>query len=124
MVLQTVASQTVGRPAAIQVSKPMEKLDPRGSPRLPNQLPGVGVRGSFEGGQVASLCRIDVARGPLPDQLIGGIAKHCLLRAVPELQVLTDLVEAENALDVTGPSVAVEALATVLTLRHRLGTQL
>ena len=82
------------------------------------------MRGSLEGGQVASLRRIDAACGPLPDQLIGGIAKCDLLREVPELQVLIDLVEAENALDVTGPSVAVEALATVLTLRHRLGTQL
>ena len=75
----------------------------------------------MEGGHVTGLRGVVAARRPSPDQPVrcGGElgARHDL----PELQILTNLVEAEVALDVACPGVAIESVRHGSRLPSSLG---
>ena len=77
----------------------------------------------MEGGRVTGLRGIGAARRPSTGQPVrcgGGLGA---LHDPPELEILTNLVEAEVALDVASQELPLSPAATVLVVRRRLGMQ-
>jgi hypothetical protein len=63
-----------------------------------------------EGGEVTRFGGVDAVRSPSPLQPVWLVSKQRAIDAVPELNVLPDLMDAKHSLNVSGPAVSLQAL--------------
>ena len=109
-VRQVASREAVGRPAPIEVGKPVEEAHPRWCPTLPGKFPSLASGGSLKSGEVCGLGGVFAVRGPLPANAVWSVGEGGFGEHVPEAQVFSDLRDANRAMDVRGPLVCMKAV--------------
>ena len=101
MVLQASSGQPVRGPATVEVGKPVEEFHFGRRPSLPSKLPGGAGDRSVERGLVGRAGGIGSVRRPSPQKLVGLVRESEMLNRQPDLQILSDLRNANGSLDVS-----------------------
>jgi hypothetical protein len=106
VVWKSSSSQAVSSPALLLICEPMEDLDSRRCPGLPDELPGVAGGRALEGCEVAGLGCVDAIGSLSSALLILLLSENGVLSHLPEQQILANFMYPKDALYVSCPTIS------------------